>query len=67
MLGQFGIVFVFTVSEGRGVVVESRVEVTNGVTIIHVAIIFGSYGCFAYQPLLLVVSIQCVMQYSPFS
>ena len=42
MLGQFGLVFVFSVSEGLGAVFESRFEVTFALTIIHVAIIFCS-------------------------
>ena len=42
MLGQFRLVFVFSVSEGLGAVFESRFEVTFALTIIHVAIIFCS-------------------------
>ena len=56
MLGQFGFVFVFSVREGLGVVVESF-EVTFALSVINVAIIFCCYGCFIYQALLLAVSI----------
>ena len=48
MLGQFGLVFVFSMPERRGVVVESRFEVTFALSIINMAIIFCCYGFFVY-------------------